>query len=226
MALIGDSLASSSISADPRSAEAAAKNEEDLNKFLNLLVTQLKYQDPLDPMDASEFTSQLVQFAGVEQQIYANSNLEKLLALEETNQISSLIGLIGKTVEVEGRKLPLLNSKGTLSYTMPAGANKATITITSIASLTVYTGDADTSTGKHIFNWDGRNTGGQIQSDGAYNILVSGTDFQGNLLEIEHSVSGRVTGVSIEDGELSLSMGEAITYGQNKVLSVKETVPP
>jgi len=221
MALIGDSLASSSISADPRSAEAAAKNEEDLNKFLNLLVTQLKYQDPLDPMDASEFTSQLVQFAGVEQQIYANSNLEKLVALEETNQMST-----GKTVEVEGRKLPLLNSKGTLSYTMPAGANKATITITSIAGLTVYTGDADTSTGKHIFNWDGRNTGGQIQSDGAYNILVSGTDFQGNLLEIEHSVSGRVTGVSIEDGELPLSMGEAITYGQNKVLSVKETVTP
>ena len=225
MALIGDSLASSSISADSRSA-VAAKNEEDLNKFLNLLVTQLKYQDPLDPMDASEFTSQLVQFAGVEQQIYANSNLEKLLALEETNQISSLIGLIGKTVEVEGRKLPLLNSKGTLSYIKPAGANKATITITSSAGLTVYTGDADTSTGKHIFNWDGRNTGGQIQSDGAYNILVSGTDFQGNLLEIEHSVSGRVTGVSIEDGELSLSMGEAISYGQNKVLSVKETVTP
>ncbi len=223
MALIGDTMASSSIAADSRSAVAAAKNEEDLNKFLNLLVTQLKNQDPLDPMDASEFTSQLVQFAGVEQQIFANSNLEKLLALEETNQISNLIGLIGKTVEAEGRKLPLLNGKGALSYIMPAGANKATITITSSAGLTVYAGDADTSSGKHIFNWDGKNKGGQLQNDGAYNILVSGTDYQGNLLEIEHSVSGRVTGVGIEDGVLSLSMGETITYGQDKVLSVKET---
>ena len=75
MALIGDTLASSSIPGDSRSAAAAAKIDEDLNKFLNLLVTQLKYQDQLDPMDASEFTSQLVQFAGVEQQIYTNSNL-------------------------------------------------------------------------------------------------------------------------------------------------------
>ncbi len=76
MALIGESLSSSSLSAGSRSAVAAAKNEEDLNKFLNLLVTQLKYQDPLYPMDASDFTSQLVQFAGVDQHIYGNSNLE------------------------------------------------------------------------------------------------------------------------------------------------------
>ncbi len=226
MAIIGDTLASSSIPADSRSAVAAAKNEEDLNKFLNLLVTQLKNQDPLDPMDATEFTAQLVQFAGVEQQIFANSNLEKLLKLEETNQISSLVGLIGKTVEAEGRTLPLQNGKGTLSYVMPAGANKATITITSSAGLTVYTGDADTSVGKHTFNWDGKNNGGLLQNDGAYNILVSGTDNQGNLLEIQHSVSGRVTGVGIEDGVLSLNMGEAITFGQGKVVSVKETVTP
>ena len=223
MTLIGDTLASSSIPADSQSAAAAAKIEEDLNKFLNLLVTQLKNQDPLDPMDATEFTAQLVQFAGVEQQIFANSNLEKILRLQETNQISSLVGLIGKTVEAEGRTLPLQNGKGTLSYIMPANANKATITITSSAGLTVYTGDADTSSGKHTFNWDGKSTGGLLQSDGDYNILVSGTDHQGNLLEIQHSVSGRVTGVGIEDGVLSLNMGEAITYGQDKVLSVKET---
>ena len=223
MALIGDTLASSSIPADSRSAAAAAKNEEDLNKFLNLLVTQLKYQDPLDPMDATEFTSQLIQFASVEQQIFANSNLEKLVRLEETNQISSLVGLIGKTVEAEGRTLPLQNGKGALSYVMPVGANKATITITSSVGLTVYTGDADTSAGKHTFNWDGKSTSGLLQNDGAYNILVSGTDHQGNLLEIVHTVFGRVTGVGIDDGALSLNMGEDIVYGQDKVLAVKET---
>ena len=56
MALIGETLASST-TAGSQSAVAAAKNEDDLNKFLNLLVTQLKNQDPLDPMDATEFTS-------------------------------------------------------------------------------------------------------------------------------------------------------------------------
>jgi len=223
MAIIGDTSAASSIPSDSRSAAAAAKNEDDLNKFLNLLVTQLKNQDPLDPMDATEFTAQLVQFAGVEQQIFANSNLEKILNLQETNQVSNLVDLIGKTVEADGRTLPLQNSKGDFTYTMPAGANKATITITNSGGLTVYTGDADTTSGKHTFKWDGKSTGGQLQDDGAYNILVSGTDYQGNLLEIPHSVFGRVTRVGFDNGTLSLNMGEDISVGQDKILSVKET---
>ena len=66
-----------------KSAEASAKLEDDLNRFLNILVTQLQNQDPLDPLDANEFTSQLVQFASVEQQIYQNSNLEKIRDFSE-----------------------------------------------------------------------------------------------------------------------------------------------
>ena len=224
--LIGNSLASSNLIEGTKSSESSAKLDEELNRFLNLLVTQLKNQDPLDPLDANEFTSQLVAFAGVEQQIFANSNLEKLLQLEQTNQISALVNFIGTTIEAEGRTVPLENSKAAFTYDMPAGAANGTVTITNSAGLTVFTSDADTTSGKHTFNWDGKNTGGQLQNDGAYNILVSGTDHQGNLLEIEHSVSGRVTGVGIEDGDLSLNMGEAITYGQDKVVSVKETVTP
>lgn len=68
------------------------KLDKDLNQFLNLLVTQLKNQDPLDPMDATQFTSQLVQFASVEQQIYQNSNLEKLLLTAQVSQVSNLSG--------------------------------------------------------------------------------------------------------------------------------------
>ncbi len=223
MALIGDTLASSSIPADSRSAVAAAKNEEDLNKFLKLLVTQLKYQDPLDPMDASEFTSQLVQFAGVEQQIYANSNLEKLLALEETNQVSSMVGFIGTTIEAEGRQMPLENGEASFSYTVPAGANKVSLIITSSGGLTVYKNDADTSSGKHVFNWDGKSTSGITQTDGDYNVLVSGTDFSGNLLQITHTIFGRVIGVGIEDGVSNLFLGDDIIIGQDKILTVKET---
>jgi len=91
------------------SEQAQAKLEDDLNQFLDLLVTQLQNQDPLDPLDANEFTSQLVQFASVEQQIYQNSNLEKLLNLQETNQISQMVDFIGNKVEFFGQKLPLEN---------------------------------------------------------------------------------------------------------------------
>lgn len=226
MQLIGDSLSTSSVLGGSRSADSEAKLEEDLNKFLNLLVTQLKNQDPLDPIDSSEFTSQLVQFASVEQQIFQNSNLEKLLQLQETNQVANLVNLIGKTVEAEGRKMPLENGKGEFTYTIPAGARKATITITNSSGLTVFTVDADTTAGKNTFSWNGNSTSGVQQSDGSYNVLVSGTDFQGNLMVIPHTVFGRITGVSIDDGVLALNMGDDITFGQDKVLSVKETKTP
>src|SRR3989338_691013 len=85
-----------------QAAQSDAKLKDDLNKFLNLLVTQLKHQDPLDPMDATEFTSQLVQFASVEQQIHQNANLEKLIALQQGSQISSLVNYIGMNVEATG----------------------------------------------------------------------------------------------------------------------------
>ena len=75
-------------------ALSQTKLEENLNQFLNLLVTQLKNQDPLEPMDSTEFTSQLVQFASVEQQIYTNASMEKLLNLEETSQISTMVNFI------------------------------------------------------------------------------------------------------------------------------------
>ncbi len=226
MPLIGDSIAASTANDGSQSAASKAKLDDDLNKFLNLLVTQLKNQDPLDPMDATEFTSQLVQFASVEQQIFQNTNLEKLLQLQETNQVSNLVDLIGNIVETEGRQVPLVNSKAEFTYTMPAGANKATITITNSNGLTVFTGDADTTAGKNTFSWNGKSTSGVQQDDGAYNVLVSGTDFQGNLLEISHTVFGRVTGVGIDNGVLALNLGDEITYGQDKVLSVKEAVTP
>jgi len=226
MALIGGTTGTSTIAAGSRSETAKAKNDEDLNKFLNLLVTQLKNQDPLDPMDATEFTAQLVQFAGVEQQIFANANMEKLVALGETNQISSMVNFIGKTVEAEGRTMPLENSKATFSYTMPSGANKASYTITNASGLTVFKGDADTSVGKHTFTWDGISTSGGLQSDGDYNVLVSGTDFQGNLLEITHTIQGRVKGAGILEGASNLFLGDNIIIGQDKLLSVKETKAP
>ena len=80
MSIIGN-VANANPLEGSQSSQAKSKLDDDLNQFLNLLVAQLQNQDPLDPMDANEFTSQLVQFASVEQQIFQNSNLEKLLKL-------------------------------------------------------------------------------------------------------------------------------------------------
>ncbi len=208
-----------------KSGTAAEDLQDDLNRFLNLLVTQLKNQDPLDPMDSNEFTSQLVQFASVEQQIYQNSNLEKLLNIQETNQISSMVNFIDKTVEVDGQQIPLENGQAEFSYTMPAGAKSASIIIRNGAGLTVYEQDANLDQGKHVFEWDGRDNSGQQVSDGEYTAVVTGLSNQNEILKIAQTAFGRVTGIGIENGETSLFMGD-IEVSQDNVISVKEPPKP
>ncbi|MGJ3258699.1 MAG: flagellar hook assembly protein FlgD [Rhodospirillales bacterium] len=204
-----------------KSSNSAASLQEDLNRFLNLLTTQLKNQDPLDPMDSNEFTSQLVQFASVEQQIYQNSNLEKLVGLGQNNQVSSLVGFIDRQIEVQGTKFPLENSQGEFTYTMPAGAKSASIVIRDANGLTVYEQDANLDQGQHTFEWDGRDRNGNTAPDGAYSVLVSGLDHQGELLDIPTTVFGRVTGIGVEGSETTMFMGD-IEVPQSLVLSVKE----
>lgn len=208
-----------------KSGDAAAKLEEDLNRFLNLLVTQLKNQDPLDPMDSNEFTSQLVQFASVEQQIYQNANLETLVSLQQTSQISSMVDFIDKTVEVSGSTFPLENSYAKFTYTMPEGAKSASVIIRDENGLTVYEQDADLDAGQHTFEWDGKNKNGQIVADGTYTAVVTGLDRQNEILKISNTVFGRVTGIGVENGETTMFLGN-IEVPQSKVLAVSETPKP
>ncbi len=221
MSLLGGISGTSGVVDGTQSADSKAQLEDDLNRFLSLLIAQLKNQDPLDPMDSNEFTQQLVQFASVEQQIFQNSNLEKLLEIQQTNQISSMVDFIDTMVEAEGKKLPVENGRGEFSYTMPFGAKSATIVITNSSGLTVHKSDAVLDQGTHSFVWDGKDNYGVQQKDGSYNVLVSGLNQYGELLEISHTIFGRVTGVGAQDGSASLFLGD-IEVNQDKVLSVKE----
>ena len=100
--------------------------------FLQLLTTQLQNQDPLDPMDTSQFTEQLVEFASVEQQINENTNLQTLITLQQTSEATQAMQLIGSTVTVNSASGTLSNATGqaaswTLNSPSPA---TGTVTIT------------------------------------------------------------------------------------------------
>lgn len=208
-----------------KSASSQAQLQEDLNRFLNLLVTQLKNQDPLDPLDANEFTSQLVQFASVEQQIYQNANLEKLLALQQTSQISSMVDFIGHTVEATGKQVPLEDKKAEFTYTLDTNSAETLINIKDASGITVFAGDGETDTGKHTFTWDGLSLGTMPQPEGVYTVTVTAFDPLRNLQDVEQTVFGRVTGSGAKDGEVSLFLGD-IKVPMDDVLSVKEATPP
>src|SRR5262245_45811376 len=127
--------------------------------FLTLLTTQLKNQNPLDPLDTNQFTQQLVQFAQVEQQLKQNEQLATLVSIEKTAQATTALAFVGLNVAVDGQTAALKNSSATWSFQVPKPIN-ATVTIKSSTGQTVYSGSFAMDTGLQTFNWDGRDNAG------------------------------------------------------------------
>jgi flagellar basal-body rod modification protein FlgD len=195
--------------------------DEDLFKFLNLLVTQLQAQDPLDPMDANEFTQQLVQFASVEQQIYQNAHLENLLKVQQNAQVAAMVNYLGTMAEVKGNALPLADGHADASYTLPENAAETTVTVRDAKGRVVYTAPGETTAGVHALAWDGRDAAGDRLPDGPYALEVSATREDGSALPIEQTALARVTGAAMTDGKVVLSFGD-IEVPLEDVLSIRE----
>lgn len=192
------------------------------DNFLLLLTTQLQNQDPLAPMESTEFTSQLVQFASVEQQISQNKNLEDLVALQRSSQAVSALGFLGTTVEAYGDEVMLESGTAEFNYTLVADTEVVKITILDADDSPVRTIEGDPSVGKHNYVWDGLNDQNILSPDGIYKILVTALDVDGNLLDSATSTIGTVTGVAAQDGAVVVRFGE-ISVPIANVLAVTET---
>lgn len=177
------------------SGTSMSKLAENFDQFLTLLTTQLKNQDPLSPMDSAEFTNQLVQFAGVEQQINTNKNLESLLTMQKSSQVMSALSLMGKKVEVTGNNVPLQDKSATFVYTLPKAAAQTVYTISDSSGRTVYTGTGDSTVGRHEYTWNGKSSSGVQLPDGSYSLRVVAVDAAGKQIQASTWTIGKVTGV-------------------------------
>lgn len=204
-----------------RSATSGRQLEEDLNRFLNLLVTQLQNQDPLDPMDANEFTSQLVQFASVEQQIYQNSNLEKLLKATENGQVAAMVNYLGTVAEVSGNTLPLADGAARATYTLAESAAATTLAVKDASGRVVFVAPGEAGSGRHTFSWNGKDTSGRTLPDGAYSLEVSAKRRDGTSADVSQTAFGKISGAAVEGGQVMLFMG-GIAVPMDEVLSVQE----
>lgn len=193
--------------ATSKSAADQQKLSGDLDTFLKLLVTQLRNQDPLDPMDTNQFTTQLVQFSGVEQQIQQNSNLEKLIAAQQNATYASLASYLGQTIEADGNNVALQEGRAEIGYTLAGESAKTTITVRDATGAIVRTASGETTSGSHSFTWDGTDANGALLPDGAYTIDVAASDRDGAAVTTTQRVYGRVTSTSIENGSVDLMLG-------------------
>ncbi len=182
---------------------------EDFQQFLTLLTTQIQNQDPLSPMDSAEFTSQLVAFTGVEQQINANQKLDDLIALGISTSLTSAIGYVGLDVSYLGSELSFDGSTPTkIVYALDGEAVEARINITDESGSLVFSSDVSTDTGNQEFTWDGTLNGGGTATEGTYSISIDALDFDGNLVNASTVVSGNVHGVESQNGQIFVLVGE------------------
>jgi flagellar basal-body rod modification protein FlgD len=175
--------------------------------FLQLLTTQLQNQDPLDPMDTSQFTEQLVEFASVEQQINENTNLQTLISLQQTSEATQAMQLIGSSVTVNS-STATLSSGGSASWTLnsPSPATGA-VTITNSSGQVAYTGTTSLSSGNNTYTWNGVGTNGVSWPAGTYTLAVTATSATGSAVTVSSQTSGTVTAVNVSQNPPQVTVG-------------------
>lgn len=191
------------------------------DQFLTLLTTQLKNQSPLDPLDTNQFTQQLVQFAGVEQQLKQNETLTALLAVNKATTGASAIGFVGQTITADGAATQLADGKAEWKLNASKGGT-ATITIKDSSGKVVYSGTKTLTAGDQTYRWDGTTSTGADAPDGEYSITVDGKDLSGAAITVKTEITGKVDGIDFSTTVPTLLVG-SLKVSLDKVKSVKST---
>lgn len=191
-----------SVSTGSSASSLTGSTEKTLGKedFLKLLVAQLQNQDPLNPMESTEFTAQLAQFSSLEQLVNISSQMKNLLLYQNSLQNTMAVNLIGKDVVFSGGTV---NLQGTADISYNLGSDASSV------SISVYDSDGnmvrkislgETSAGDNSYTWDGKDSNGNKLSDGEYSIEVSAVDSSGNTVTASTKSEGTVTGITYNNG--------------------------
>ena len=211
-------LPASSSSTPSLSSTSGATLAGNFQSFLTLLTTQLKNQNPLDPLDTNQFTQQLVEFAGVEQQLKTNDGLTSLISLQQTAQSTQALNFVGKTAVVSGDTAALSNSSASWELNVPSNSN-VTVNISNSSGQTVFTQtfSSVTAGNNQPFTWNGKGTDGTQWPDGQYKLTATGTDSSGNSVGITSEVVGVVSSVDLTQSPPLLNIGgQSYTVSQIK----------
>jgi len=189
--------------------------------FMKILLKQLNYQDPLNPMDSTQFTSQLTQFSTLEQLTNMNSTLDNVLAFQHSMQNASIANLIGRTVTVSGDTTNL-NNTADVSYVLSNDAASVKISIYDGSGKLVATKNAGPQLkGDNEFIWDGKDVSGNQMPKGSYTFEVKAKDASGGTVEALTNSSGTVTGVVFKDDLTYLVLNDGRNINLSEIQSIQ-----
>ena len=218
--VVSGTVANTSTSTDTTSTTTGIA--DNFQTFLTLLTTQLQNQNPLDPLDTNQFTQQLVQFAGVEQQLKSNDQLKTLVAMQKSAQSTEALIYVGQTVAVDG-KTAKFDGSATWNLNAAKDTTTSTVSITNAAGATVYSGNFPMKAGDASFVWDGKGNDGTQYPAGSYTLTATGKDTTGKTVAISTEVQGVVDSVDLTASPPLLSI-QGNNYTTDKVKRVVRTV--
>ena len=177
---------------------------DNFDTFLELLITQLKNQNPLEPMDTNQFTQQLVQFTSVEQQLKTNEFLQAMLQSTQNATNSNAVTYVGKTVTASGATTELRNGKASWIFKLDKPAENSTVTIKDQNGNVVYTEKLALKAGTDELVWDGTRSDGNKLTSGQFTITIDARDSNGAYIPATTELMGVVEAVDLSGPEPQL----------------------
>ncbi|MBU1073039.1 flagellar hook assembly protein FlgD [bacterium] len=187
---------SSSATTSSTTASGAASEQD---QFLQLLITQIQNQNPLDPLDNAQFTSQLSQFAMLEELQQMNTSLEQNMVYSQSLNNTMLLGLVGKHAVVEGDGVSVAAGEVSSSQVQVPATGLATIEVLNESGTVVATYTREVAPGWNDVTWDGREDDGDAAGDGSYTVSISVADRGGNGISAVTYMSGIVESIRFEN---------------------------
>ncbi len=225
---IGSFLGQSSTSSDEIHIKDGSEDMINRDEFLTLFVAQLRHQDPLNPLDSSEFTAQLAQYSSLEQLLKVNENLESLKASQEQDFRLQALDFLGKEIIANGDMLflePNQMSEGGFSLTDKADCTALIVDSDGYPIKSIPLGVLEA--GQHNFQWDGLDEAGNKMDPGIYSFEVTAMTGDGTIQPVTTQITGKVTGVNLETGSPILFLGDLpLHLSQVLEITAPESVVP
>jgi flagellar basal-body rod modification protein FlgD len=191
--------------------------------FMKMFLAQMTNQNPLNPMDNTEFTAQLAQFSSLEKLTSIANNLEGFSRLEQAYAKTQALSYLGREVTVSGNTMPVTAGYSNSILFNLESTGYVVMRITDPSGQVVTNRDLGYKTQDitHEITWDGVSDEGKMVEDGAYRVSLYAYDTYGNLVAVKNQqVTGIVTGYEESNGTTYLLLGDA-AIDINKVINVR-----
>jgi flagellar basal-body rod modification protein FlgD len=195
------------------------KMADQQDRFLKLLTTQLKNQDPLNPMDNAQMTSQLAQISTVDGIERLNATLQKMMSSSADGDAMQAVAMVGHNVMVNGNNMQLTDAGAVSGVELDDYADTVTVRVIDSSGLPIRTLQlGDLEGGLHNFTWDGNTDNGAKAANGQYRISVEATR-AGEKVTARGLELGTVVGVTRSASGTSIDLGR---LGQMAVADIKQ----